>query len=227
MPDRAPLRKLAVTVMPPLSTTPRFRSELLRSGATWPQDVNYLRDTYAEAYALWDASPPSSGEYDPEKDRALYAATEPLLREMLVGLDGVSGQLASRGDIFKAVRQAGYDFDTAAMYSRAGDWAMATTYQSYALLKASRLLDTLTSLANKKTAGARKLGYGYDTSGEVHEQGGTSGDDRHLWDTGNSPKFDRTPMNPANCLVDAAAESDFPELAEFKHKRVYWPPRTR
>ena len=226
MPPRIPMRKLAVTVMPPLSTTPRFRSELLRSGATWPQDVNYLRDTYAEAYGLWDASP-AGDEYDPAKDRALYSATEPLLREMLTGLSDVSGQLTGRADVYRASRQAQYDFDTASMYAKAGDWAMATTYQSYALLKVCRLLDGLTSLANKKAAAARKLGYGYDTSGEVHEQGGTSGDDRHLWDTGNSPKFDKTPMNPANCLVDSAAEADFPELAKFKHKRVHWPPRTR
>jgi hypothetical protein len=33
-------------------------------------------------------------------------------------------------------------------------------------------------------------------------------------------------MNPAN-MGDFEAENDYPELAKFKHKRVFWPPRTR
>lgn len=226
MPARLPLRKLAASPVHPLTTAPKFRSELLRSGATWPQDVNYLRDTYEQAYALWESFP-SGEKYDPEKDRELYAGTEPLLRELVVGLDDVAQQLSGRTDIYRGVRQAQYDFDTAGSYSRAGDWAMATIYQSYTLLKVCRMLDSLTLAANRKAAGRSKKAYGYDTSGEVHEQGGTSGNDRHQWDTGNSPQFDRTPSNPANQMIDSEAESDFPELAEFKHKRVYWPPRNR
>jgi hypothetical protein len=64
-------------------------------------------------------------------------------------------------------------------------------------------------------------------SGQVMEPGEQESRSPNLWDQGNSPKFDRTPRNPANQLVDADAENDFPELKEFKHKRMQWPARTR
>lgn len=75
--------------------------------------------------------------------------------------------------------------------------------------------------------GSEKLAYGYDVSGEVQEQGGTSGKDQSLDDQGNSPKMDKTPPNPVSVAQDYEAEEEFPELAEIKHKRVPFPPRTR
>jgi hypothetical protein len=232
---RLPIQKLAASPVMPLKS--RFKSELLHHGKDWQQDVNYLRDTYMEIYALWEATQPFTHEtdeegnrqvsetnYDPEQDRQLYVKTEPLLRELILGLAGVSQQMTMRQDIFKATENAQHDFETAHSYSRAGDFAMATLYQSYALAKMHRLLDNLTREVNNQS---RKLGYGYDVSGEAHEGGGTSGDDRHLWDTGNSPKRNHTQNNPANMSVDAEAETDFPELGTLKHKHIYWPPRTR
>ena len=71
------------------------------------------------------------------------------------------------------------------------------------------------------------VAYGYDVTGEVMEPGEQESRSPNLWDQGNSPKFDRTAPNPANQLVDAEAENDFPELKEFKHKRMQWPARTR
>ena len=220
MSTRLPIPKLAASAVAPLRTSPRFRNELLRSGAAWPQDVNYLRDTYAEIAAAWESL------REPQQDEQLFKRIEPMLRELILGLDAVAKERSSRTDIYRAVQVATYDFETASTYGRATDYAMALVYDSYALMKVHRLLEGLTLEANKKTSG-KKFAYGYDTSGEVHEQGGTSGNDRHQWDTGNSPKNNRTGMNPANCMVDPEAETDYPELAAIKHKRVYWPPRTR
>jgi len=235
MPIRLPIQKLAASPVTPLNT--RFKSELLHHGVDWQQDVNYLRDTYMEIYALWEATQPftheedaegnrmvSETKYEPEQDQKLYQETEPLLRELILGLQGISRQRTMRTDVMRASENAQHDFETASSYAKAGDWAMATLYQSYALMKMHQLLDSLTLEVNYQ---ARKLGYGYDVSGEQGEGGGTNGDDRHLWDTGNGSKKDRTPKNPANLMVDAEAESDYPELQKMKHHRVYWPPRTR
>jgi hypothetical protein len=130
--------------------------------------------------------------------KALYEFAEPKTRELLLEVD----------DAF-----AGHDFDTASMYAHSGNWKKAGQYIGHALSKIAEKIE--------------KLGYGYDVSGEVQGGGGTSGEGRHLWDTGNSPKHDHTQKNPANMMVDAEAETDYPELAKLKHHRVYWPPRTR
>jgi hypothetical protein len=232
---RLPIQKLAASPVMPLKS--RFKSDLLHHGKDWQQDVNYLRDTYMEIYALWEATQPftyetdaegnkqvSETHYDVEQDKQLYAKTEPLLRELVLGLSGVSRQMTLRQDVFKATENAQHDFETASSYARAGDYAMATLYQTYALSKMHKMLDSLTLEVNNQS---RKMGYGYDVSGEQGEGGGTSGNDRHLWDTGNSPKRNHTQNNPANMLVDADAETDYPELAQQKHKHVYWPPRNR
>jgi len=237
---RLPIRKLAASPVAPLQTPPRWRSELLMSQGTWPQDVNYLRDTYMDIYAIWEKNQPFTYKTDeqgnrvvdetndnPEQDKQMYAKTEPLLRELILGMEDVSKQMTMRPDVLRATETAKHHFETAESYGRIGDYSMATVYQSYALMKLAKLLDGLTLQANKETVNRSKLGYGYDTSGEVFNGGGTSGNDRHLWDTGNSPKNDKTVKNPANLLVDAEAETDFPELAKFKHKHIYWPPRTR
>ena len=124
------------------------------------------------------------------------------------------------------VQNASGDFNVATMYEKSGDPAMATVYMSYALLKLHRVLDGLTLMANKK-AGSKHLAYGYDISGEVMEPGEQESRSPNLWDEGNSPKLDHTPINPANSMVDPEAENDFPELKETKHKRVDWPARSR
>lgn len=223
---RLPIQKLAAAAVPALQIAPRFHSELLQSGATWPQDVNYLRDTYTEIYQLWtthETQPDTS--YDPQQDKTLYSETAPKLREMILGLEDISKALSTRTDVFKSTENARYDFDTAESYNRAGDFAMATVYQSYALLKVHRLLDGLTSEANRKRS--HKLAYGYDVTGEVMEPGEQESRSPNLWDQGNSPKLNRTPNNPANQMVDPEAENDFPEELAHKHQRVNWPARTR
>jgi hypothetical protein len=232
---RPQIPKLAASPVMPLKS--KFKSELLHHGVDWQQDVNYLRDVYMEIYAAWEATQPftyetdaegnkqvSESNYDPKQDEALYEKTAPLLRELILGMEGVSQQRTMRPDVMRMTENARFDFETASSYARAGDPAMACLYQSYALMKLGGMLDSMTREINTQ---GRKLGYGYDISGEQGEGGGTSGGDQHLWDTGNSPKRDRTPKNPANMLVDAEAESDYPELAKFKHKRVHWPPRLR
>lgn len=220
MPVRLPIAKLAASAVAPLTTTPQFSNALLQSGATWPQDVNYLRDTYMEIYAIWDRLK------EPEQDQELYTETEAHLRELLLGLDDVSKQLTTRGDVYRDVQNASHDADVAGSYAKAGDYGLATVYQSYALMKLHRILDSLTAMANKKR-GSKKFGYGYDVSGEVEEQGGTSGQSEHLWDTGQPQDHHETKPNPANCAMDFEAEQQFPELAEFKHKRVDFAPRNR
>jgi hypothetical protein len=135
-----------------------------------------------------------------EDDQSLYEFAEPRTRELLLGTEENPNAI--------------HDFDTASMYAHSGNWKMASQYLGYTLMKVAEKIE--------------KLGYGYDISGEAGAGGGgTSGEGRHLWDTGNSPKHDHTQNNPANMSFDAEAEADYPELAEFKHKRVHWPPRIR
>jgi hypothetical protein len=197
-----PIPKLTATPMTP----DRFKSALLRqrANADWDQDVSYLRELYNDVSSLWKIDGP---------DRPLYEQAEPKVRELLLGLRSIADSAPETQDALR-------DFDTAAQYVP-GDYEMANTHLGYALTKVHKLLQSFSKM------GATKLGYGYDTSGEVQRGGGTSGEGRHLWDTGNSPKHDHTQNNPANMMFDADAESDYPELAKFKHKRVYWPPRTR
>lgn len=147
MPVRLPIAKLAASAVAPLTTTPQFSNALLQSGATWAQDVNYLRDTYMGIYSIWDRLK------EPEEDQELYTETEPRLRELLLGLDDVSKQLTSRGDIYRDVQNASHDAEVAGSYGAAGDYGMASVYQSYSLMKLHRVLDSLTALANKKRAG--------------------------------------------------------------------------
>ncbi len=137
--------------------------------------------------------------------------SEPELRELVVGLHRVAS--LARSDVRCVIHNARHDFDAALGYSKKADCRMADIYAGYALQKADQALT--------------KLAYGYDITGEVMEPGEQESRSPNLWDQGNSPKFDRTPRNPANQLVDAEAESDYPELREFKHKRIQFPPRTR
>jgi hypothetical protein len=224
---RLSIPKLAAAAVPALQVAPRFNSQLLQSGATWPQDVNYLRDAYVDVFQLWsmhETNPEVA--YNPENDKALFTETASKLRELILGLEGVSRDLTRRTDVFRAVEHSRYDFETAETYARAGDWAMATVYQSYALLKIHRLLDGLTREANSKR-GKVVQAAGYDVSGEVMEPGEQESRSPNLWDNGNSPKLNRTPLNPANQMVDSEAENEFGEELEHKHDRVDWPARTR
>lgn len=221
MPFRLQISKLAASAVPPLRVSPQFSNALLQSGASWPQDVNYLRDTYSALYEVWDRLKA------PDQDQELFTQTEPHLRELVLGLEDVSKELSTRMDIMRDVTNAHHDFDVASDYGKVGDYGMATVYQSYCAMKLHRVLDGLTLMGNKKRGSVEKQAYGYDTGGEVHEQGGTSGDEQSLTDQGNSPKFDKTSPNPVAVAVDYEAEEDFPELKAEKHKRVEFPARTR
>jgi hypothetical protein len=220
---RLPIKKLSGSAVAPLATVPNFSSALLRSGATWPQDVNYLRDTYKDIQQLWERMK------DPSQDRDLYEQTEPRLRELILGMTDVSKSLPDRRYLFESVRNAEWDFGNAHSHAAAQDYALATTYQSYALAKMHNMLDLLTREANKKKAAINKEAYGYDISGEAFEQGGTSGQDNQVRDLANPANNWETSKNKVDFInmVDAEAERDFPDLAEYKHKRIYWPARTR
>lgn len=178
MPTCLPISPLATPILA------RFKNALLipKSGK-----FNDLRDIYGKIASEWNETP--------ERGKALYAATEPKLRELILGVNA---------------RYASVDFEIGVMHAASGDYERANVYFSHALAKLHK-----------------KLAYGYDVSGEVQERGGTSGQERHLWDTSNSPKNNHTQNNPGAMVLDAEAESDYPELAAFKHKRVHWPPRTR
>jgi hypothetical protein len=185
-----PISKLATPMMP------HFKHALLSPNSNHIQHIGELCNLYGKIANEWNEAT--------DQGEALYASTEPKLRELILGMEGT-----------RVAKFASFDFDVAVGYADKGDFGMANRYFSYALAKVHKQLDR------------KKLGYGYDVSGEVQGGGGTSGGGKHLWDTGNSPKHDHTTNNPANMMLDAEAESDYPELAKFKHKRVYWPPRTR
>jgi len=217
MPVRLSIAKLSTSGIAPLQTPPRFQNELLQPNAAWPKQINYLRGVYGEIFLLWKTD---------STDEQLFAETEPKFRELIVGLDEVAKDVPNRPDMFRMLQNARRDFEAAVQYAAEKNYKHATTYVSYSLLKISGILDGLTALANKK-GGKHVTAYGYDITGEVMEPGERESRSPNLWDQGNSPKFDRTAPNPANQLVDADAENDYPTLKEFKHKRIQWPARTR
>ncbi len=219
---RLHLPKLAASPISPLTVKPRFTNELLQSGATWPQDVNYLSDTYREIYDLWYSFPFDT----PEQQKILYERTEPKLEEVLMGLKDVSAQRSGRADLYKATERAGHDAQVAGLYARGGDFATASMYQSYALTKLCNMLQSLILEGSKRKASFLvKKGYGYDVSGEVQEGGGTNSDQKNLWDTAQPADGHTTPKPKGNISVDTDAELEFPELAAKKHHRVNFPPR--
>src|SRR5208337_3476120 len=139
MPVRLQVQKLAASAVAPLSTVPRFTSELLRSNnKVWAQNTLYLRDIYSEIYELWDRLK------EPEQDQELYTQTEPHLRELILGLEAVSKELSTQTHIMRDVTNAHHDADVAGSYGKAGDFGMGTVYQSYCAMKLHRVLDTLT-----------------------------------------------------------------------------------
>lgn len=59
-----------------------------------------------------------------------------------------------------------------------------------------------------------KLGYGYDTSGEVQEGSGSQGNQKNVEESNGSQPQDahRGPFNGANAYSDSEAVEEFPEL---------------
>lgn len=195
MPICLPIYKLASLPATPKSAQ-RFQNDLLLPNSERTHNASYLRSIYNKIASEWNTAD--------ERGQALFASTEPKMRELLLGMEGS-----------REAKLAAFDFNTASVEAHSGSYESANAYLSYALAKlATKLNDT-------------KLGYGYDIGGQVSEGGGTSGNGKHLWDTSNSGRNNKTPSNPGANVFDAEAESDYPELAAFKHKRVQWPPRTR
>jgi hypothetical protein len=198
--------------IPVLTSTPmkpeRFKNALLHRVANpeWEQDLRYLRELYSQI-ALEQSNEMDSGEMR-------FDSTEPKVRELLVTLRSIA-------DTAPDTQAAIQDFERAMVHADLRDYETANADLNNALANINRQIGALSKM------GSTKLGYGYDIGGQVQNGGGTSGEGRHLWDTGNAPKHDHTTSNPANMMFDAEAESDYPELAKLKHKRVHWPPRTR
>ncbi len=59
-----------------------------------------------------------------------------------------------------------------------------------------------------------KLSYGYDTSGEVQTDSGSTGQQKNVEEsTGAQPQDGHgSPKNPANHMTDNEADEEFPEL---------------
>ena len=82
---RLKIAKLAASAVHPLESKPRFQNELLQE--TWPQDVNWLRDTYNDIARIWEELKA------PEQDGLLFERTEPKLRELVLSLLDVIPQV--------------------------------------------------------------------------------------------------------------------------------------
>lgn len=225
---RPTIAKLAASPVLPLKSKPRFRNELLHD-QTWPQDVNYLRDTYNDITLIWEELK------EPEADKLLYQRTEPKLKELVGSLLEVSTKVPYLSAVRKFMMNARHDFEISAMYARAGDYGSATLYQSYSLVKIHDVLETMTRFgstpAHQRNAYvSEKKAYGYDISGEVFDGSGEIANrenEQTLNDTAQPQDHHETAPNPANLTRDVDADEEFPELAEKKNERVSWPPRTR
>lgn len=220
---RPTIPKLAASAVPGLQSKPKFRNELLQQ--TWPQDVNYLRDTYTDAAEIWDKV---------KQDNKLYDQTVPKLNELIQGLMDVAVAVPRLTYVGRDVNLAKHDADIATMYAKAGDYYTAISYQAYALTKLHAVLESLTREASKRpfknTSSTEKTAYGYDISGEVFEGSGEIANrenQTNINDTAQPQDHHETPVNPANVTMDSEAEEEFKELRDFKHKRVHWPPRNR
>ena len=121
------------------------------------------------------------------------------------------------------------------MYAHSGDFASAVLFQSYSLAKVHGVLETMTRAAsqparNRFSSVTEKTAYGMDISGEVFEGSGEIANrenQTNINDTAQPGDHHETGPNPANLMHDTDADKGFPELEEFKNKRVSWPPRTR
>jgi len=224
---RLKIAKLAASAVPPLESKLRFQNELLQE--TWPQDVNWLRDTYNDIALIWEELKA------PEQDGLLFERTEPKLRELVLSLLDVIPQVPQMPIVKRYMQNARHDFEISVMYAHSGDLASAVLFQSYSLAKIHGVLESLTRAAsmsprNRFSSLIEKTAYGYDISGEVFEGSGELANrenQKNIDDTAEPQDHHETPPNPANLLHDTDADKEFPELAERKNKRVSWPPRTR
>lgn len=218
---RIRLPKLAASAVAPLLSIPKMDSPLFRDkSVTWPQDVNYLRDTYTDIRELWE----KAGN-DPAADEQLYKGTEAKIKELGEGLDAVVAQLPRRSDLMQELELARSNHHNAELHATGKDWAMATTFQAQSLIKFRSMLDTLTRMASKNirqyaSAGLlailTKRAYGYNQDGTVNEPGNNN--PQHDSGHGNT----RNPgddSHPENSMIDEKALKDFPELAvTFNHR---------
>ena len=225
---RLKIAKLAASPVHPLKVKPTFQNELLQD-QDWAQDVKWLRDTYNDIALLWEEMKA------PEQDEILFTQTEPKLRELVLSLLDIVPQIPWMPVVNKYMTNARHDFEIAIMYAHSGDYASAVLYQSYSLVKVHSVLENLTRAAslptrNRFSSFNEKTAYGYDISGEVFEGSGEMANrenQTNINDTAQPQDHHETPPNPANLLHDTDADKEFPELEEFKNKRVSWPPRTR
>lgn len=196
---------------------------------SWPQDVNYLRNIYNDIAGIWEELK------EPNQDEELYHRTEPRLQELIGSLEDVVKQIHQMSSVNGTMTNARHDFEISTMYAQSKDYASAVLYQSYSLVKVSRVLETLTIEGSKAPRNRfsnfnEKTAYGYDISGEVFEGSGEIANrenQTNINDTAQPQDHHETPANPANLLHDTDADKEFPELAERKNTRVSWPPRTR
>lgn len=210
---RQPVLKLAASAIPALVRP--FKNELLNSEVTWPQDVNYLRDTYNTVRDLFD-------KYTkPEEDKTLFEAAKVQIQELVAGLEDVAKVFKHQKHIQKWLGDARNTAEMAMLHAKGGDYANAVIYQSYALGKFHTLLEALTSAARKRTFAGRtsslfKKAYGYDVSGEVHDGSGSIAqqENKTLEDTAQPSDHHETGTNPANSMRDADAEKEFPDLVK-------------
>lgn len=225
---RLKIAKLAASPVPTLVSKPRFRNDLLLD-QTWPQDVNYLRDTYNDIADIWEVMK------DPSQDEELYHRTEPRLQELVGSLEDVAKQVHQMPVVGRFMTNARHDFEIATMYAHSKDFASAVLYQSYSLVKVHDVLEMLTregskAPRNRFSSFHDKTAYGYDISGEVFEGSGEIANrenQKNINDTAQPQDHHETGTNPANVTHDTDADKEFPELGAKKNKRVNWPPRTR
>jgi hypothetical protein len=225
---RLKIAKLAASPVHPLEVKPTFQNELLQD-QDWTQDVKWLRDTYNDIAVLWEEMKA------PEQDEMLFTQTEPKLRELVLSLLDVVPQVPWMPIVKRYMTNARHDFEISVMYAHSGDYASAVLYQSYSLVKIHTVLENLTRTASQPTRNRfssfnEKKAYGYDISGEVFEGSGEMANrenQKNIDDTAQPQDHHETPPNPANLMHDTDADKEFPELEEFKNKRVIWPPRTR
>jgi hypothetical protein len=171
----------------------------------------------------------------PEHDSILFKQTEPKLRELVLSLLDVIPQVSWMPMVKRYMQNARHDFEISVMYANSENFSSAVLFQSYSLAKVHGVLESLTRAAsspskNRFSSLTGKTAYGYDISGEVFEGSGELANrenQKNIDDTAQPGDHHETPPNPANLMHDTDADKQFPELAEWKNKRVHWPPRTR
>ena len=176
----------------------------------------YLRGIYESIYMLWEKS---RGRSVP--DAQVYEETEKGIRELILGVSYILEKERDWRPLKSSLERVKEDFEGARMHAAAPDYPLALIFQSYALIKLHSILSTL-SRGKKKFSSTSKVAYGYDTSGEIHEENGG----QNIRDTANPQDHHETTHNPANSLVDVEADRDFPELAAKKHQpNIFQTPR--